>query len=104
MRGGKRRRGGTGGGGGGTESEGGGGGFVPWGGWRRQSRGEGVNRRRRQANFLIKTDHSYQPYQKLVACLHKTTNKNRLLAWPFIRSRPHLSRNYDRLLTTKQAG
>ena len=90
MRGGKRR--------------GGGGGFVPWGGWRGQSRGEGVNRRRRQASFLIKTDHSHQPYQNLVACLHKTTNKNRLLAWPYIRSRPHLSRDYDRLHTAKWGG
>ena len=86
--------------GGGRDRElrgGGGWGFVPWGGWRRQSRGEGVNWRRRQASFLIKTDHSHQPYQNLVACLHKTTNKNRLLAWPYITSRPHLSRNYDRL-------
>ena len=57
---------------------GGGGGFVPWGGWRRQGRGEGVNRRRRQASFLIKTDHSHQPYQNLVACLHKTT---RIICW-----------------------
>ena len=64
MRGGRRRRGV--GGGGKTESEGGGG-LIPWGGWRRQSRGEGVNRRRRQASFLIKTDHSHQPYQNLVA-------------------------------------
>ena len=82
----------------------GGGGFVPWGGWRGQSRGEGVNRRRRQASFLIKTDHSHQPYQNLVACLHKTTNKNRLLAWPYIRSRPHLTRDYDRLHTPKWGG
>ena len=88
------------GGGGETESEGGGGVFVPWGGWRRQSRGEGVNRRR-QASFLIKTDHSHQPYQNLVAYLHKTTSKNRLLAWPYITSRPHLPRNYHRLLRTK---
>ena len=88
-------------GGGGVTEWRGGGGFVPWGGWRRQSRGEGVNRRRRQASFLIKTDRAHQPYQNLVACLHKTTNKNRWLAWPYIRSMPHLSRNYDRLHTTK---
>ena len=59
MRGVRRRRGG----GGRQRVKGGGGGgrFVPWGGWRRQSRGEGINRRRRQASFLIKTDHSHQP-------------------------------------------
>ena len=47
-------------------------------GWRRG--GGGVDRGRRQARFLIKVDHSQQP------C---TTSK------------PHLSRNYDRLHTTK---
>ena len=41
-----------------TDSEGG---IRSLGGWGRQSRGEGVNRRRRQASFLIKTDHSHLP-------------------------------------------
>ena len=98
MRGGRRRR-GVGGGRqtvkGGTHPP------SPPGGWRRQSRGEGVNRRKRQASPLIKSHHSHHPYQNLVACLHKTTNNNCLLPWPYIISRPHPSRNHDRLLTTK---
>ena len=58
MRGGRRRRGE---GGGETESEGGGGRDSFLGVDEGGSRGEGVNRRRRQASFLIKTDHSHQP-------------------------------------------
>ena len=48
-------------------------------GWRKVG-GGGGDKGRRQARFLIKVDHSQQPY---------TTWK------------PHLSRNYDRLRTTK---
>ena len=48
-------------------------------GWRKGGRGE-VDRGRRQARFLIKVDYSQQPYAT---------------------SKAHLSRNYDRLHTTK---
>ena len=59
---------------------------------RTEKGGGGIDRRRRQARFLTKTDHSLQPQQNLVVCLHRTNNKTHLLAWPYVTSRPHLPR------------
>ena len=38
--------------------------------------GMGDDRRRRQTRFLIKTDHSQQLQENLIACLHRTKQQD----------------------------
>ena len=65
--------------------------------------GEGVDRGGDKLDFWSRLT-THNSLQNLVACLHRTNDKTRLLAWPYVTSRPHLPRNYDRLLQTKQEG
>ena len=58
------------------------------GGTRRTERGQ-LDGLSRQAQFLMKTDHSQQRQKHPVACLYRTNSRTSTLAWPYVMSNSH---------------